>query len=80
MKSKPLLEPSSEAVMAVCPVELDKLLFVSDAISTSSSSTCAATAYRCLFLHFFLEMELDRFLLLRLFIEDSKLKKSPFVK
>jgi len=43
MKWKPLLKPSSEAVMPVCPLELDKLLFVSDAIATASSSTCADT-------------------------------------
>lgn len=43
MKLKPLLEPLSEEVMPVCPLELDKLLFVSDAIATSSSSTCTTT-------------------------------------
>jgi len=41
MKLQPLLRPSSEAVMTVCPLELDMLLSVSDATATSSPSTCA---------------------------------------
>lgn len=43
MKLQPLVKPSSEAVMLVCPLELDMSLFVSNAIATSSRSTCAAT-------------------------------------
>ena len=43
MKFKPLLKPSPE-VAPVCPSELDKLLFLSDAIATSLSSTSFSLA------------------------------------